>query len=93
MWEGPPHEPSGMGRRPRSGRAARILQRISHELWLSARRGTLTTQAAVNGGDPVGFGDRESAFPTAIEEIDGVRYVFYGMADAHIGVARLDRSE
>ncbi|WP_316744764.1 glycosidase [Streptomyces sp. MK7] len=31
-------------------------------------------------------------FPTAIEEIDGVRYVFYGMADAHIGVARLDRS-
>ncbi|AVH60610.1 glycosidase [Streptomyces dengpaensis] len=32
-------------------------------------------------------------FPTAIEEIDGVRYVFYGMADAHIGVARLDRSE
>ncbi|EPD68829.1 hypothetical protein HMPREF1211_00345 [Streptomyces sp. HGB0020] len=31
-------------------------------------------------------------FPTAVEEIDGVRYVFYGMADAHIGVARLDRS-
>ncbi|MEV8361783.1 glycoside hydrolase family 130 protein [Streptomyces niveus] len=32
-------------------------------------------------------------FPTAIEEIDGVLYVFYGMADAHIGVARLDRVE
>ena len=32
-------------------------------------------------------------FPTAIEEIDGVRYVFYGMGDAHIGVARLDRDE
>ncbi|MCQ4080901.1 glycosidase [Streptomyces sp. RB6PN25] len=32
-------------------------------------------------------------FPTAIEEIDGVRYVFYGMADAHIGVARLDHNE
>jgi predicted GH43/DUF377 family glycosyl hydrolase len=31
-------------------------------------------------------------FPTAIEEIGGVRYVFYGMADAHIGVARLDRA-
>ncbi|HET9381556.1 MAG TPA: glycosidase [Streptomyces sp.] len=31
-------------------------------------------------------------FPTAIETVDGVRYVFYGMADAHIGVARLDRS-
>ncbi len=31
-------------------------------------------------------------FPTAIEEVDGVRYVFYGMADAKIGVARLDRA-
>ncbi|WP_020573594.1 glycosidase [Actinopolymorpha alba] len=30
-------------------------------------------------------------FPTTIEEIDGVRFVFYGMADAKIGVARLDR--
>jgi predicted GH43/DUF377 family glycosyl hydrolase len=30
-------------------------------------------------------------FPTAVEEIDGERYVFYGMADAKIGVARLDR--
>ncbi|MFI7067259.1 glycosidase [Kribbella sp. NPDC050124] len=30
-------------------------------------------------------------FPTAIEEVDGVQYVFYGMADAAIGVARLDR--
>ena len=29
-------------------------------------------------------------FPTAIEEVDGVRYVFYGMADSKIGVARLD---
>lgn len=32
-------------------------------------------------------------FPTAIEEVDGVRYVFYGMADSKIGVARLDRVE
>jgi predicted GH43/DUF377 family glycosyl hydrolase len=31
-------------------------------------------------------------FPTAIEEVDGQRYVFYGMADAHIGVARLERT-
>jgi predicted GH43/DUF377 family glycosyl hydrolase len=31
-------------------------------------------------------------FPTAIEEVDGVRYVFYGMADSKIGVARLDRT-
>lgn len=29
-------------------------------------------------------------FPTAIEEVDGVAYVFYGMADSAIGVARLD---
>jgi len=29
-------------------------------------------------------------FPTAIEEIEGVRYVFYGMADSKIGVARLE---
>ncbi|MRG59167.1 glycosidase [Agromyces sp. CFH 90414] len=32
-------------------------------------------------------------FPTAVEEIEGVRYVFYGMADSKIGVARLDRVE
>ena len=32
-------------------------------------------------------------FPTAIEEIDGQRFVFYGMADSSIGVARLDRIE
>jgi beta-1,2-mannobiose phosphorylase / 1,2-beta-oligomannan phosphorylase len=31
-------------------------------------------------------------FPTAVEEVDGVRYVFYGMADSKIGVARLDHS-
>ena len=29
-------------------------------------------------------------FPTAIEEIDGQHFVFYGMADSKIGVARLD---
>ncbi len=29
-------------------------------------------------------------FPTAIEEVDGQRFVFYGMADSQIGVARLD---
>jgi len=31
-------------------------------------------------------------FPTAIEEVDGVPFVFYGMADSKIGVARLDRT-
>ncbi|WP_198412149.1 glycosidase [Mycetocola zhujimingii] len=29
-------------------------------------------------------------FPTAIEEIDGARFVFYGMADSKIGVARIE---
>jgi predicted GH43/DUF377 family glycosyl hydrolase len=32
-------------------------------------------------------------FPTAIEEIDGRLFVFYGMADSAIGVAGLDRVE
>lgn len=31
-------------------------------------------------------------FPTAVEEVDGQLFVFYGMADAKIGVARLDRT-
>lgn len=31
-------------------------------------------------------------FPTAIEEIEGERFVFYGMADSQIGVARLVRT-
>ncbi|TCC01348.1 glycosidase [Kribbella soli] len=31
-------------------------------------------------------------FPTAIEQVGDVHYVFYGMADSKIGVARLDRS-
>lgn len=30
-------------------------------------------------------------FPTAIEEVGGTHYVFYGMADTKIGVARLDQ--
>ena len=30
-------------------------------------------------------------FPTAIEETSAGTFVFYGMADARIGVARLDR--
>jgi beta-1,2-mannobiose phosphorylase / 1,2-beta-oligomannan phosphorylase len=31
-------------------------------------------------------------FPTAIESVEGTYYVFYGMADAKIGVARLERA-
>lgn len=30
-------------------------------------------------------------FPTAVEQVDGQHFVFYGMADTRIGVARLDR--
>jgi beta-1,2-mannobiose phosphorylase / 1,2-beta-oligomannan phosphorylase len=30
-------------------------------------------------------------FPTAVEQVDGDHFVFYGMADARIGVARLER--
>ena len=33
-----------------------------------------------------------SVFPTAIAEIDGRQFVFYGMADARIGVAELERT-
>ena len=32
-------------------------------------------------------------FPTAIENIDGQLFVFYGMADSRIGVAALDRTQ
>ncbi len=31
-------------------------------------------------------------FPTAIEQIDGRNFVFYGMADSKIGVAELARA-
>jgi predicted GH43/DUF377 family glycosyl hydrolase len=31
-------------------------------------------------------------FPTATETIDGITYVFYGMADSRIGTARLNRT-
>ena len=31
-------------------------------------------------------------FPTAIESVDGTDWVFYGMADSKIGVARLERT-
>ena len=32
-------------------------------------------------------------FPTAIEAIDGRHFVFYGMADSRIGVARLEGTD
>jgi predicted GH43/DUF377 family glycosyl hydrolase len=30
-------------------------------------------------------------FPTAIESVDGALFVFYGMGDRSIGVARIER--
>jgi beta-1,2-mannobiose phosphorylase / 1,2-beta-oligomannan phosphorylase len=36
--------------------------------------------------------DRHIVFPSAIADIDAVPYVFYGVADRHVGVARLERS-
>jgi predicted GH43/DUF377 family glycosyl hydrolase len=32
-------------------------------------------------------------FPTAIEEIDGRLFAFYGMADSQIGIARIERND
>ena len=48
--------------------------------------------------EPLTAGERQGTipnvvFPTAIEEIDGQQFVFYGMADSSIGVVRLDRTE
>ncbi|HEY5847060.1 MAG TPA: glycosidase [Microlunatus sp.] len=48
--------------------------------------------------EPEEFGERVGTvpnvvFPTAIEEVDGQHFVFYGMADSQIGVVRLVRSE
>jgi len=42
-------------------------------------------------GDERGGTVANVVFPTAIENIDGRWYVFYGMADSKIGVARIDR--
>lgn len=54
------------------------------------------TRTTVPLMEPAAAGETSGAvdnvvFPTAIEDIDGVSYVFYGMADSRIGVARLDR--
>lgn len=58
---------------------SRVLARASEPLM------TPETKAEISGTVP------NVVFPTAIEEVEGVRYVFYGMADSRIGVARLDR--
>lgn len=58
---------------------SRVLARTSEPLM------TPETKAETSGTVP------NVVFPTAIEEVDGVWCVFYGMADSRIGVARLDR--
>jgi predicted GH43/DUF377 family glycosyl hydrolase len=53
------------------------------------------TDQPILGPETVGERDgvvSNVVFPTAIESVEGVRYVFYGMADAKIGVARLHRT-
>ncbi len=60
---------------------SRVLARTAHPLLAPE------TADEVSGAVP------NVVFPTAIEEIEGQRYVFYGMADSRIGVARLDRVE
>ncbi|WP_242000786.1 hypothetical protein [Kribbella rubisoli] len=51
-----------------------------------------TTQKVVCAARALLLDASDVVFPTAIEQVDGVRYVFYGMADSKIGVARLDQS-
>jgi len=58
---------------------ARVLARTSAPILRP------TTYAETHGTVP------GVVFPTAVEEVDGEHYVFYGMSDAQIGVARLDR--
>ena len=58
---------------------SRVLARTSEPLM------TPETKAETSGTVP------NVVFPTAMEEVDGVLCVFYGMADSRIGVARLDR--
>ena len=77
-----PHDPAGRVRRRRDaarpGRPVRVLARTAEPILApetdDERAGTVPNVV----------------FPTAIEEVDGVRFVFYGMADSKIGVARLD---
>ena len=60
--------------------------------------GTVLARTASPLLEPLALEEREGTvpnvvFPTAIEEIDGQRFVFYGMADSSIGAARLDSGQ
>ena len=62
----------------------------------AADPGTVLTRTSSPLLEPATLDERAGTvpnvvFPTAIEQIDGQRFVFYGMADSSIGVARLDR--
>lgn len=57
--------------------------------WLVRSRTTTPLLVAETSEEQAGIVPNV-VFPTAIEVVDGVRYVFYGMADSKIGVARLD---
>jgi predicted GH43/DUF377 family glycosyl hydrolase len=60
---------------------SRVLARTSTPLLEPA------TESETSGAVP------NVVFPTAIEKIGSTHYVFYGMADSMIGVARLDRTD
>ena len=60
--------------------------------------GTVLARSALPLLEPLTSPEREGispnvVFPTALEEIAGQHFVFYGMADSSIGVARLESSE
>ncbi len=83
---------------PMDRRALNELLESSLRKQVSAERGRLARVLARTAGPilrPETADERDGTvpnvvFPTAIEEIDGQRFVFYGMADSSIGVARLD---
>ena len=60
--------------------------------WLIVARSTEALLEPATGEERVGIVPNV-VFPTAIEEIRGAHFVFYGMADSAIGAARLVRRE
>lgn len=78
----------GMAQQKHVNYAAGAMILDAEEPWKVVRRTsepllTADTQDERSGTVP------NVVFPTAIEEIEGQRFVFYGMADSKIGVARL----
>ncbi|WP_152365494.1 glycoside hydrolase family 130 protein [Microlunatus speluncae] len=79
----------GVDQQPGVNYAAGAMILDADRPWLVRRRTTEPLLAAETEDEREGIVPNV-VFPTAIEVIDGVHYVFYGMADSKIGVARLD---